>query len=124
MWQWGGMRRRLDDRELVRLIRQRRWNADDARAVLKQVDASGLSMGKFAAQHALDTQRLYRWRTALGSAPQATASPAAFVEIRRAAGQTIEVALRSGHVVSVPDGFSEETLRRVMALLEGQVEQC
>lgn len=112
------MRRRLDDRELGRLVRQRRWNADDARAVLKQLDASGLSLGEFAAQHALDVKRLYRWRAELGSAAPA------FVEIKPAASQAIEVALRSGHVVSVPDGFSEETLRRVVAVLEGQVERC
>lgn len=116
------MRRRLDDRELGRLVRQRRWNADDARAVLKHLDASGLSVGEFAGQHALDVQRLYRWRAELGNAVPGAAPP--FVEIKPTASQAIEVALRSGHVVSVPDGFSEDTLRRVVAVLEGQVERC
>jgi hypothetical protein len=120
VWQWGGMERRLDDRELGRLVRQRRWNAEDAGAVLKQLDASGLSVGEFAAQHALDVQRLYRWRAELGR----TAAAPAFVEIKPAASQAIEVALRSGHVVSVPDGSSEETLRRVVAVLEGQAARC
>ena len=124
MWQWGGMRRSLDDREVVRLVRQRRWNADDARAVLKQVDASGLSVGEFAAQYGLDAQRLYRWRAELGSGPPAVAPAPAFVEIQPTSRPAIEVALRSGHVVSVPDGFSEETLRRVVAVLEDQVERC
>jgi transposase-like protein len=122
MWQWGGMRRGLDDRELDRLVRRRRWNADDAGAVLKQVEASGVSVREFATQHGLDAQRLYRWRAGLGSA--AAAAAPAFVEIKPATRPVIEVALRSGHVVSVPDGFSEETLRRVVAVLEGQVERC
>ena len=122
MWQWGGMARGLDDRELDRLARRRRWNADDARAVLKHVDALGVSVREFAAEHALDAQRLYRWRAELESA--ASAPGPAFVEIKAAARQAIEVALRSGHVVSVPDGFSEETLRRLVAVLEAQVERC
>jgi transposase-like protein len=120
VWQWGEMGRRLEDRELGRLVRQRRWNAEDARAVLKQLDASGLSVGEFAAQHALDVQRLYRWRAELGRAAPAPA----FVEIKPAASQAIEVALRSGHVVSVPDGFSEDTLRRVVAVLDDQAKRC
>jgi transposase len=118
MWQWGGMPRGLGDRELVRLVRKRRWNGEDARAVLKDLDASGLSVGEFAAQYALEVQRLYRWRAELGNAAPRPAP--AFVEIKPAATRAIEVALRSGYVVSVPDGFREEMLRRVVAVLDGQ----
>lgn len=76
----------------------------------------------FAARHGLDAQRLYRWRTQLGAASAVTAP--AFVEIKRAASAAIEVVLRSGHVLRVPDGFGEETLRRVVATLESPVASC
>lgn len=124
MWQWGGMPRHFDERGLARLVRQRRWNREEAGAVLKQLDASGQSVREFAERHGVDVQRLYRWRVELGSAPPASGSAPAFVEIKPVAREAMEVALRSGHVVRVPDGFSEEALRRVVAVLEGQDERC
>jgi transposase-like protein len=115
------MPRRLED--LGRLLARRRWNVQEARAVLEHLDASAMSVHAFAARHGVDKQRLNRWRAQLGSAILAPAP--AFVEIR--SGSTtaaIEVALRSGHMVRVPDGFTEETLRRVVAVLDGGDEQC
>lgn len=117
------MPRHFDERGLGRLVRRRRWNAEDAGTVLKHLEGSGLSVREFAERHGVDVQRLYRWRGDLG-APPAVAPAPAFVEIKPVAREAIEVALRSGHVVRVPDGFSEETLRRIVAVLEGPVERC
>lgn len=79
-------------------------------------------MAGFATRHGLDAQRLYRWRTQLGGGSAATAP--AFVEIKRTAIAAIEVVLRSGHVLRVPDGVGEETLRRVVAALESPAGSC
>jgi transposase-like protein len=116
------MPRSLVDLVPVGLIARRRWGAKEARAILKRLEGSGLSVREFAARHGVDAHRLYRWRAQLGSAGVAPAP--AFVEIKAAASAAIEVALRSGHVIRVPDGFAEETLRRVVAALEGSVAPC
>lgn len=92
----------------------RRWNVDDARAVLGRLDASGLTVGEFAAREDIDRQRLYRWRAQLREAGPA------FVEIARTTGSAsgIEVVLRSGRVLRVAEGFGEETLRRLVQVLD------
>jgi hypothetical protein len=110
--------------DLVRaqLFPRRRWNAKAAGAILRSLEGSGLSVLEFAARHGLNPQRLYRWRGQLATEPPVTAHP--FVEIKRASGEEIEVVLRSGHVVRVKDGFGEDTLRRVVAVLEAPVAAC
>src|SRR5690349_12049701 len=124
MWQWGGMPRRLVDLVPARLSARRRWNSEYARAVLKHLAASGMSVREFATRHGIDAQRVYRWRAQLGSVAAATTETAAFVEIKPAGGSAIEVVLRSGHVVRVGDGSVEETLRRLVAALDGTVGSC
>ena len=105
--------------KLPRPTRQR-WKAEDAGAVLKQLESSGLSVGEFAARESLSAPRLYRWRARLRAArPKTTA----FVEIKPAAA-TIELVLRSGDVVRLPDGFSEEALRRLVAVLDERDTGC
>lgn len=71
-------------------------------------------MREFAEAEGLDPQQLYRWRAQINVAPKP-----AFVEIARTplAAPAVEVMLRSGHVVRMPDGFSEETLRRLLGVL-------
>ena len=103
------------------LLLRRRWSAEDARQVLEQLAASGLSVREFAAQTSVDAQRLYRWRTQLGPG---RAAPSAFIEVRPAAAATIEVVLRSGHVLRVPEGFGDEALRRLVAVLEDSERRC
>jgi transposase-like protein len=117
------MRRRLVDLVPAGLSARRRWNAEYARAVLKQLAASGMSVREFATRQGMDAQRLYRWRAQLGPVAAAEEIPA-FVEINPAGGRAIEVVLRSGHVVRVADEFAEETLRRVVAALDGTVTSC
>lgn len=75
-------------------------------------------MKRFAAREKLSAARLYRWRARLGSA--ARPKVPAFVEVRSASSRPIEVVLRSGHIVRVHDSFDEDTLERVVTVLEGQ----
>jgi transposase-like protein len=111
------MPRSLTDLVPTRVSGRRRWRAKEARAILKHLDASGLSVREFAARHGLQMQRLYRWRAQLASSGPAAVPP--FVEIERTTGVAIEVVLRSGHVIRVRDGFGEDALRRVVAVLDG-----
>jgi transposase-like protein len=111
------MPRSLTDLVPTRLSARRRWRAKEARAILKQLDASGLSVREFAARHGLETQRLYRWRAQLAFPGPAAVPP--FVEIERSPSVAIEVVLRSGHVIRVREGFGEDALRRVVAVLDG-----
>jgi hypothetical protein len=100
---------------------RQRWRAEDARVVLGRLEASGLSVRQFAARENLEVQRLYRWRAQLGSA---TTRGAAFVEINPLPVAMIEVVLRSGDSLRVPKGFDEETLRRLLAILEERASRC
>jgi transposase-like protein len=98
---------------------RRRWRAEDARSVLARLDASGLALGEFAARYGLSTQRLYRWRV------QLRAEKPAFVEISAPRPSApIEVVLRSGHVLRVPDGFGAAMLRRLVETLDDQGAEC
>jgi transposase-like protein len=115
------MSRLIPARSLVaRLSLKRRWTVDDARSVLQRLTGSGLTVREFAEREGVDPQRLYRWRTVVGEC-----SAPAFVEVARpmSAGP-VEVLLRSGHVVRLNEGFSEETLRRVVAILEYEAPAC
>jgi transposase-like protein len=105
----------------ARLSSKRRWSADEARSVLERLTASGLTVRQFAERQGVDPQRLYRWRSVIGEGP----SPA-FVEITRPTSTArVEILLRSGHVVRVSEGFSEEALRRVVAILgDGAPPAC
>jgi hypothetical protein len=85
--------------------------------MLKHLDASGLSVRESAARYGLKSQRLYRWRAQVAS-PGPAAAPQ-FVEIERTPGGPIEVVLRTGHVIRVREGFAEDALRRVVAVLDG-----
>jgi hypothetical protein len=97
-----------------------RWTVDEARSALECLRASELTVRQFAEREGLDPQRLYRWRSVIDerSAP-------AFVEVTRPrSGNPVEVVLRSGHVVRVREGFSEEALRRVVAVLGEEAPGC
>lgn len=105
------------------LLSRRRWSAEDARAILDRLDASGLSVREFATREGLDVQRVYRWRAQMRS-PRGSKEAPAFVEIKAIAAASIEIVLRSGHVVRVRDGFGEDTLRRLVAVLEEPGTRC
>ena len=99
---------------------KRRWTPEDAREVLARLEASGLTLRKFAEREGIDDQRLYRWRAQIGP----TAGPT-FVEIARPGpGAAIEVVLRSGHMLRVPAGFEAETVRRLVEILDDGGARC
>ncbi len=117
------MPRSLARSVLGSILVRRRWSADEARQVLEMMESSGLSAAEFAAREGLEAQRLHRWRRTPGAGGDA--GMPAFVEIRPVAAATsIEVVLRSGHVLRVRDGFGEEALRRLVAVLEGPGTGC
>ena len=97
-----------------------RWTSDEAREVLAAQEASGLSVAAFAAQAGLQAQRLYVWRRQL--AAEGGGAPA-FVEVTSAVAERMEVVLRTGHVVRVPNSFEPESLRRLLEVLEAD-ESC
>ncbi len=97
------------------------WTRVDAAAALAALDASGLSTYAFAAREGLDADRLYRWRLRLHGARRRR--PARFVEITPAATAPIEVLLRSGLALRVPENFDESTLRRLVSVL-GKRDEC
>ena len=108
---------------LAKLTTKRRWSAVEARAVIDLQGAPGLGLEHFAAAQGIDPQRLRRWRAQLSEG-----APPSFVELTRlpvlASAPAIEVQLRSGCVVRVRDGFSVETLRRVVAALDQESPEC
>jgi transposase-like protein len=96
---------------------RRRWRAAEAEAVLGELESSGLSVSGFAAREGLDAQRLYRWRAQLAATG---AMGPRFVEVKTVAAAALEVVLRSGVVVRVPNGFCEDSVRRLVGLLDAQ----
>ncbi len=96
----------------------RRWTPAEARAALTAFTSSGLTITAFARREGLDVQRLRVWRRRLAVAVPAPTSTS-FVEVARRAGDTtVEIALRSGHVVRVPASVDAEALRRIVEVLE------
>jgi hypothetical protein len=96
-------------------VTRSRWTADDARGALSALASSGLSVPAFALREGLDPQRLYLWRRKFAGEP--VGGPG-FVELRTKAAERIEVVLRSGEVIRVPESFAPETLRGVLEVLE------
>jgi hypothetical protein len=103
-----------------------RWTAANARAALSALARSGLSPYAFAQREGLDPQRLYRWRDRLA---QATVSESPeFIEVsppvqEARPSERIELVLKSGCVLRLPDSFNAETLHRLVELLE-RAAQC
>lgn len=111
--------------------KRERWTPEQARAVLEKQAASGLVMPRFAEREGLDPARLYRWRERLGvSAGQQLAASAgsmperaAFVEVRSHRPSRVELVLRSGHVLFVPESFDTGALGRLVEILE-RASEC
>jgi hypothetical protein len=84
----------------------RRWTEREARAALSALASSGLSQSAFAAREGLDVQRLRLWRRKLGesSAPR-------FIEVRPRAIERVEVVLRSGLLLRVPESMEPSVVR-------------
>lgn len=96
-----------------------RWTPEQASRTLEKHASSGLSVAEFAAREGLDAKRLYRWRERLGAAGLVSAAAApTFVEVKAARQTRVEVVLRSGHVLFIPDSFDAGALTQLIEILE------
>jgi hypothetical protein len=99
--------------------KERQW-----RRWIDQWRASGLSVQAFCARHDLAPARFYHWRRVLER--RAAEEPAAFVPVQvvadavSAQASALEVVLTDGRAVRIAPGFDAATLRRLLAVLEGQ----
>ena len=98
--------------------KERQW-----RRWISQWRASGLSVRAFCAQHGLATASFYHWRRVLER--RATERPA-FVPVQVVAdtpppqASALELVLPDGRAIRVAPGFDAATLRRLVAVLEGE----
>jgi hypothetical protein len=96
-------------------LQWRRW--------IDQWRASGRGVRAFCARHGLATASFYNWRRVL--ARRAAEEPV-FVPVQVVAdavpaqASALEVVLVDGRAVRVAPGFDEATLRRLLAVLEGE----
>ena len=90
---------------------------------ISQWRASGLSVRAFCARYGLATASFYHWRRVL---ERRGAEAPAFVPVQVVAdavpaqASALEVVLVDGRVVRVVPGFDAATLRRLLAVLEGE----
>ena len=97
---------------------RRRWTVAEARAALSALAASGLSPRAFAAREGLKVERLDRWRRRLGTRGKVARVAPAFVEVRRATVEMVEVVLRSGRVLRVAESIDVSVLQKLVEALE------
>lgn len=96
------------------------WAAADARAVLVEQEASGLSLSDFARREGIDADRLYRWRRVLAQAAgretTAVVQPAV-IELRAGprSPERVEVVLASGVTLRVAETIDPSALARLIA---------
>ena len=97
--------------------KERQW-----RHRIEQWKVSGLSVQAFCAQHGLSSASFYHWRCVL----ERRAAEAAFVPVQVVAdavpaqASALEVVLADGRAVRVAPGFDAATLRRLLAVLQGE----
>jgi transposase-like protein len=115
---------------------RRRWRVADARSVLADLAASGLSLTEFARQKGLESQRLRRWQRRLardvrrsararGARPArlAAPTPSAVIELRPSPSvrpaEPIEIVLASGVTLRVAETIDPVALARLVTALRG-----
>ena len=98
--------------------KERQW-----RQRISQWQASGISVREFCARNGLATASFYHWRRVLER--RATERPA-FVPVQVVAdtppsqASALELVLADGRAVRIAAGFDAPTLRRLLAVLEGE----
>ena len=111
--------------EITDIIRKRRWSEVEARLVVSASQASGKSVLSFAKECGLQPSRIWRWSARLKEESKGGMRFHAvrLVEPERLDPRPgmIEVVLRNGRRVRVPQGFVAEDLARVLEVLEGRV---
>ncbi len=126
----------IPDPRLAEALSTGYWREGQARVVLDAWVASGQSMAAFARRHGLAVKRLRWWKRWLmpttsraldeGDALDVTFLPVHVVghevatepAVDVGAAARLEVVLRGGRVIRVPDGFEPRTLARVVQALE------
>ena len=104
---------------------RRRWTEKEARAALAALAASRLSLRAFAKREGIDAQRLYSWRRKLAASPEReVVTPPAFVELRPASPERIEVVLGSGIVLRVSESIDGAAIRRLVDALQPSRSPC
>jgi transposase-like protein len=111
---------------------QPQWSASKAKRVLAAAERSGLSLEAFAREQGVTPQRLYWWRKRLREQREAatenkttalvpTRPAMSFVELAVEPEQraSIEIVLGNGRIVRVPPAFDDDTLSRVLAIVDG-----
>jgi transposase-like protein len=98
--------------------KERQW-----RRWIAQRQTSGLSVRDFCARHGLATASFYHWRRVL---ERRAAERPAFVPVQVVAdtppaqASALELVLADGRAVRIATGFDAPTLRRLLAVLEGE----
>ena len=107
-----------------KLKRSSRWSVADARGVLADHAASGLSLRAFGEREGLKVERLQRWRRQLRNEAMSAVAVPAFVEVRRRPrrSEAVAIVLRSGRMLRVSESIDSEALRRIVEALEGAAE--
>lgn len=102
--------------------RAKRWTQEQGEWVVSEWRRSGQSVQRFAAQHALDPQRVYLWRK---KAQPKAASPARpeIIEVNLGRSELlgerrIAIELAGGRRLSVSEHIDVNVLERVVAALE------
>ena len=95
--------------------RASRWTVAEARQVLGELEQSGLSVNRFASEHALGVERLYRWQRRLKRSRRSVATAPRFAEVTiRPTPRTslaIEIELPGGVCVRIAgDGRVDDTV--------------
>jgi len=89
----------------LKISRTGRWTAEQARAVLAEIDRRGIPVNRFAAEKGLGAERLYRWKRLLTRRRGRPAAPATrFAEVTVLPGARtalIEIDLGGGVTVRV-----------------------
>ena len=108
-----------------RMGRRTRWNEQQAREVLAEADASGMTDQEFARRRGIPASRLKRWRAKLSRRSARRATPRFAEVVGRAARQgtgladsRIEVILANGRRVLLPPDVRPERLSALLQALE------
>jgi hypothetical protein len=102
------------------------WTEDEARRVLGQLDASGLTAAEFGRRSGIAEKRLRWWRKRLGNRSRSRAEALAMVPVRikvaaarsSAAPSAPPIEVEVGDlIVRVPAGFDAEMLAHLVGVL-------
>lgn len=100
-----------------------RWQEEQRRSVLSDLERSGQSVAAFARERGLSPWTLYKWRRdSAGGATRLIAAPEPdFVQVTvrpaEAPRSALQLELEGGLRVNVPAGFDEGELRRLLEVL-------